>query len=96
MGHVALQHSPVIKKKGGRPLNVTFVKGIMGQFIQCDDEQKQKSGIKREREEQTSELVRDTIGRCFWVTITNKGAFTRLNCDLRSKVQSQTLKVLHQ
>lgn len=32
-------------------LNVTFVKGIIGQFIQGNDEQKQKSGIKREREQ---------------------------------------------
>ena len=43
---------------------MTFVKGIIGHFIQCDDEQEQKSGIKREREQQTSELVRNTIDPC--------------------------------
>lgn len=33
------------------PLNVTFVRGIIGQFIRRDNEQKQKSGIKREKEQ---------------------------------------------
>lgn len=53
VGHVALQHSTVIKKGVAYSplLNVTFVKGIIGQFIQGNDEQKQKSGIKREREQ---------------------------------------------
>lgn len=51
-------HSDILLllKKGGTSsplLNVTFVKGIIGHFIQCDDEQEQKSGIKREREQQT-------------------------------------------
>lgn len=51
------------------PLNVTFVTGIMGHFIQCDDEQKQKSGIKREGEKQTSELIKNTIGPCVFVCV---------------------------
>lgn len=51
MGHSALQHSPGVRNgvACSPALNVTFVEGIIGQFIQCDNEKKQKSGIRREK-----------------------------------------------
>lgn len=72
VGHVALWHSPAIKERGSPPLHRwmwPFVKGIIGHFMPCHDEQKQKSGIKREREQQTSELVRNTIDPCVCVFV---------------------------
>lgn len=63
VGHVSPWHLPAVKNEvtSSLLLNVTFVEGIMDHSIQCDDEQKQKSGIKREREQQTSGHVTNTM-----------------------------------
>lgn len=104
MGHGALQHSPAVKNgvASSPALNVTFVEGIIGQFIQCDNEQKQKSGIKREKGQQTSELVTNTMEGCVCVCVcdewlfaqvTNNGVFTQVHSSLGLKVAVNNFKL---